>query len=120
MAAYLESIARLQKLRPSLRAIAPGHGHLIEDPAAVLAGYLHHRLDRERQVLDAVRGAGRPVTPAAIVEHVYPADLIEELVPRARQSVHAHLRKLLADGRVTTDDPDDESATWTVTRPDPD
>jgi glyoxylase-like metal-dependent hydrolase (beta-lactamase superfamily II) len=114
MAAYLGSLARLQQLRPSLRAIAPGHGHLIDDPAAVLAEYVAHRLERERQVLEAVRGAGGPVTPADIVPELYP-DLIEELVPRARQSVHAHLRKLGDDGEVVGVDPDDESAAWSPT-----
>ncbi|HET6664812.1 MAG TPA: hypothetical protein VFG94_11160, partial [Acidimicrobiales bacterium] len=87
----------------------PGHGHLIDDPASVLAGYLAHRLERERQVLDAVTtGTGDVGT---IVEQLYPG-LIDELVPRARQSVHAHLRKLAVDGRVTADDPDDEATSW--------
>jgi glyoxylase-like metal-dependent hydrolase (beta-lactamase superfamily II) len=109
MAAYLDSLRRLQSLRPSLRAIAPGHGHLIDDPASVLAGYLAHRLERERQVLDAVT-TGTGDIPA-IVEQLYPG-LIEELVPRARQSVHAHLRKLAADGGVSAADVDDEAASW--------
>jgi glyoxylase-like metal-dependent hydrolase (beta-lactamase superfamily II) len=109
MAAYLDSLRRLQSLRPSLRAIAPGHGHLIDDPASMLAGYLAHRLERERQVLDAVT-TGTGDIPA-IVEQLYPG-LIEELVPRARQSVHAHLRKLAADGGVSAADVDDEAASW--------
>jgi glyoxylase-like metal-dependent hydrolase (beta-lactamase superfamily II) len=109
MAAYLDSLRRLQSLRPSLRAIAPGHGHLIDDPASVLAGYLAHRLERERQVLDAVTSGTGDV--GAIVEQLYPG-LIEELVPRARQSVHAHLRKLAADGGVAATDVDDEAASW--------
>jgi hypothetical protein len=37
---------------------------------------------------------------------------VEELVPRARQSVHAHLRKLADEGVVRTDDRDDESSPW--------
>jgi glyoxylase-like metal-dependent hydrolase (beta-lactamase superfamily II) len=111
MAAYLDSLERLRTLRPALRAIAPGHGHLIEDPDAVLAEYISHRLDRERQVLDALEG-GRS-TPAAIVELIY-TDLVEELVPRARQSVHAHLRKLADEGRATSKDPDDEAAEWSL------
>lgn len=113
MAAYLDSLRRLQQLRPSLRAIAPGHGHLIGDPAAVLAAYVSHRLERERQVLDAVRAADEGIAPAEIVPQLYP-DLIDELVPRARQSVHAHLRKLAADGLVSSAEPDDEASSWSA------
>ena len=112
MAAYLASLERLRSMRPTLKAIAPGHGHLITEPIAALDEYLEHRRMREAQVRDVVVGQG-PIAPAAIVEQLYP-DLVEELVPRARQSVHAHLRKLLVDGVVTTTDPDDEGASWSA------
>ena len=112
MAAYLESLERLKALRPPLRAIAPGHGHLITEPIAAIDEYLAHRRMREAQVLEVVRADG-PVAPAAVAERLY-VDLVEELVPRARQSVHAHLRKLGDDGAVTTDDPDDEASSWTA------
>jgi glyoxylase-like metal-dependent hydrolase (beta-lactamase superfamily II) len=111
MAAYLDSLERLRSMRPALRAIAPGHGFLIDDPAAVLADYVNHRLDRERQVLDAL--AAGASTPEEIVGRIYEG-LVEELVPRARQSVHAHLRKLADEGRVTSKDVDDEAAEWTL------
>jgi glyoxylase-like metal-dependent hydrolase (beta-lactamase superfamily II) len=109
MAAYLASLERLKALRPGLKAIAPGHGHLITEPIAAIEEYLAHRRAREAQVRDAVLGGTTEV--AAVVADLYPG-LVEELVPRARQSVHAHLRKLLADGVVATDDPDDESGAW--------
>src|SRR5207253_10912721 len=38
MAAYLASLERLRSLR--LRSIAPGHGHLIDDPRAVIDEYI--------------------------------------------------------------------------------
>jgi glyoxylase-like metal-dependent hydrolase (beta-lactamase superfamily II) len=107
MAAYLTSLERLRTLK--LRAIAPGHGHLIEDPKAVIDEYVSHRLDRERQVINALRAGD--TTVAAIVDRLY-VGLIDELVPRARQSVHAHLRKLVADGRVDTADPDALEGAW--------
>jgi glyoxylase-like metal-dependent hydrolase (beta-lactamase superfamily II) len=109
MAAYLTSLERLRTMR--LRAIAPAHGHLIEDPKAIIDDYVHHRLEREQQVLDAL-AAGDSTIPA-VVDRLYP-DLIEELVVRARQSVHAHLRKLVADGLVTTDDADLEDGLWSL------
>jgi hypothetical protein len=112
MGAYLASLERLRTMRPPLRAIAPGHGHLIEDPQVVLTEYLEHRLERERQVLEAVRAGGDGgVLVADIVPALYPG-LIDELVPRARQSVHAHLRKLEADGAVVAPDADDEATVW--------
>lgn len=107
MAQYLSSLERVRSLR--LRSIAPGHGHLIDDPNAIVDEYIDHRLDRERQVLDAVAAGDH--TSAAIVARLYP-DLVDELVPRARQTVHAHLRKLAADGRAASDDLDDIDAEW--------
>lgn len=107
MRAYLESLERLRTLR--LRAIAPGHGHLIDEPLAVIDEYVTHRLERERQVFDAVAAGTHRIAP--IVEGLYPG-LVDELVVRARQTVHAHLRKLAADGAVTTSDPDDPEGEW--------
>jgi glyoxylase-like metal-dependent hydrolase (beta-lactamase superfamily II) len=108
MAAYLQSLERLLSLR--LRYIAPGHGYLIDDPRAVIDEYIAHRLEREDQVIGAVQRGDR--TTEAIVARLYPG-LIDELVVRAKQTVHAHLRKLAAEGRVTTADVDDEAAEWT-------
>jgi glyoxylase-like metal-dependent hydrolase (beta-lactamase superfamily II) len=115
MAAYLDSLERLRTMRPPLRAIAPGHGHLIEDPQGKLTEYLDHRRARERQVLTTLEQLGGSATAADLVERIY-VDLVEELVPRARQSVHAHLRKLAAEGLVKAPDLDDEAATYTRTK----
>ena len=46
-----------------------------------------------------------------IVSDVY-TDVPEALHPIARFSVWAHLRKLAADGRAQSQDPDDVSASW--------
>ncbi|MEZ5137282.1 MAG: MBL fold metallo-hydrolase [Acidimicrobiales bacterium] len=112
MAAYLESIRRLQAWRPALRSIAPAHGHLIDDPAAKLDEYLTHRLAREAQVLAELeasmpQGAGTEL----LVEKIY-TDVHELLHPVARRSVWAHLRKLGDDGLAATIDRDDPDATW--------
>ncbi len=97
MAAYLESLDKVRIKR--LKAIAPGHGHLLTEPLAAIDEYVAHRLEREAQVLAAVREAGT-TTIATIVAQLYP-DLIEELVPRAAQSVHAHLLKLADEKQVS-------------------
>jgi glyoxylase-like metal-dependent hydrolase (beta-lactamase superfamily II) len=112
MAAYLTSLERLRTMRPPLRAIAPGHGHLIEDPKAKLTEYVEHRLARERQVVEVLRELGS-ATAEQLVERIY-VGLVDELVLRARQSVHAHLRKLAAEGAVTSSDVDDESSLWNI------
>ena len=96
MAAYLASLDRLKAIRPRLKTIAPGHGYVIDDPQTTIDGYIAHRLEREQQVLAALRDQG-PTTIADIVEALY-ADVPAELHPVARRSVWAHLRKLVDDG----------------------
>jgi glyoxylase-like metal-dependent hydrolase (beta-lactamase superfamily II) len=97
MATYLDSLQKVRKLR--LRSIAPGHGHVIEDPNDVVDYYVSHRLEREKQIHDVVAEAGT-TTVAAIVKQVY-SDVADELHPVARYSVHAHLLKLASEGKVT-------------------
>lgn len=100
MAAYLEQLERLKGLRPRLRTIAPGHGHLIEQPAAKIDEYLAHRREREAQIVAALPPSGT-TTIDAIVADLY--DVPDELVPMACASVWAHLRKLAAEGRADGD-----------------
>jgi glyoxylase-like metal-dependent hydrolase (beta-lactamase superfamily II) len=106
MADYLESLDRLAALRPRLKSIAPGHGHLIEEPAAKIEEYVTHRLAREAQVLAALEEAGT-TSIEAIVKELY-ADVPEELHVMAGFSVWAHLRKLVRDGKATGDALDGE------------
>jgi len=110
MAAYLASLERIKTLRPRLKAIAPGHGHLITDPVAAVDEIIGHRLAREAQVLDLVQAHGS-VEIGALVDEIYP-DLVEPLVPMARRTVWAHLRKLADEGSVKGDDPD---RAWSAT-----
>ena len=95
---------------PAVEFIAPGHGLLIDEPNAVIDEYIHHRLEREQQVLAAVAAGDR--TTGDIVSRLY-VGLVDELVPRAKQSVHAHLRKLAAERRVVGEDVDDPETVWT-------
>ena len=99
LSAYLASLRRMRELQP-LRAL-PAHGPIIENPIAVIDQYLAHRAQRELQVLEAL--ARHDDTVDAITTRIYPT-LIEALVPMARESVLAHLRKLEDDGRVNEDD----------------
>ena len=93
--AYLQSLYRVQDL--DVRRIEPGHGSSMDDAGAVIAGYIEHRLAREREIL-AVVGAGA-TTIADIVSAVYafvPADLRSA----ATHQVIVQLNKLYADDQV--------------------
>jgi glyoxylase-like metal-dependent hydrolase (beta-lactamase superfamily II) len=95
MAAYLESL-RVVAGRSDDVAI-PTHGPPIPDPAGFVLQLIEHRVQRERQVLVAVR-SGLDTIPA-IVESLY-VDVRRELFKPARRSVLAHLVKLVADGAI--------------------
>jgi glyoxylase-like metal-dependent hydrolase (beta-lactamase superfamily II) len=110
MAAYFASLEKLKTIRPRLKAIAPGHGHLIENPMATIDEYIEHRRAREKQVLDDLRDRGT-ATIAELVEDIY-ADVAPELHPVAQRSVWAHLRKLADDGEAKGDRFDGE---WSAT-----
>ena len=97
MTAYLASLEKVKALR--LKSIAPGHGHLIEDPKPLLQWYIDHRLEREAMVYDALAARGTAKIPV-LVEDIY-TDVDPKLYPVAKHSVHAHLLKLAAEGRVT-------------------
>ena len=98
MAAYLTSLQRILALNPS--RLFPAHGPVIEDPARLLRSYLEHRMERERQVLDAVRDGGGD--PAAIAARIYAGQSAAGLA-LASESVTAHLIKLEREGRVRRD-----------------
>ena len=96
---YLASLERLLALQP--RRLLPAHGSAIDDPRAVLTGYLEHRRQRERQVIAALR-AGH-TTVQAIAESIYDG-LAPALMPAAQENVRAHLEKLKTDGYARYDD----------------
>jgi glyoxylase-like metal-dependent hydrolase (beta-lactamase superfamily II) len=108
MAAYLGQLERLREMR--IRSIAPGHGDLIDDPAAKLDEYLSHRRAREAAIRGALDAAGE-ATVEELVAAVY-VDVPEALHPIARYSVWAHLRKLAAEGSASASDVDDLGSTW--------
>lgn len=99
VATYLRSLERLAAERPEL--LAPGHGPVIRDPQRKLAEAADHRLARERQLLDALSGAG-PASSLALAqlrERLYP-DLDPRAEALADGSILAHLVKLMAEMKV--------------------
>lgn len=95
MAVYLDSLARLREIAPSM--LLPAHGDPIHDPEAVLSHYIDHRLARERKVRAALDAHGGPAEPEDLVPAAY-ADTPEAAWPLAAMSLHAHLIKLERDG----------------------
>ena len=91
---YLASLARVRALDPV--RVYPGHGPVIDEPAALIDHYVEHRRAREAQIVEAL--AGGAGTPEAIVAAVYPG-LDPALTGAARETVLAHLQKLREEGR---------------------
>lgn len=90
LADYLRSLDALRALADTagLRALLPGHGPLLDDPAGVLDAYIAHRAERLEQIRDALAAGDR--TPAEIVARVY-ADVDRAVWPAAEWSVRAQL-----------------------------
>jgi ribonuclease/clavin/mitogillin len=93
---YLRSLERLRAL-PNLTVLFGAHGPAIGSPRAKIEEYIAHRLEREANILAAVReGAGKP---AEIVARVY-TDVHPKAHAMAERAVLAHLEKLEADNLV--------------------
>jgi glyoxylase-like metal-dependent hydrolase (beta-lactamase superfamily II) len=102
MKSYIESLQLL--LDYPLKSIAPGHGAVMTEPAAVVDWLVKHRLMREQKVIDGLRQLGR--SPVATLVKVVYDDVNTSLHKMAVLSMSAHLIKLQHEGRVRhhTDD----------------
>ena len=98
MDAYVNSLKLVAGRRDDVAI--PTHGSPIPEPARFVEGLVNHRLERERQVLDAVR-RGLTTIPA-IVTDLY-VDVRLELHRPAGSSVLGHLVKLVNEGTVSVD-----------------
>jgi glyoxylase-like metal-dependent hydrolase (beta-lactamase superfamily II) len=95
MTDYMKTLERLLGFDISL--ILPGHGPLIGKPEAKIREYIRHRLEREQQVIAALK-AGRD-SIGDITQTIY-VDVSAALQRVAEFSVQAHLEKLMREGRV--------------------
>lgn len=97
---YLNSLERLRAL-PHLTVLFGAHGPAIGNPLAKIEEYIAHRLEREANILAAVRaGVGEPVE---IVKRVY-TDVHPKAHGLAERAVVAHLEKLEADNLIAKRD----------------
>jgi glyoxylase-like metal-dependent hydrolase (beta-lactamase superfamily II) len=97
MRAYIGSLRRL--LGIDIRVLAPGHGHLIDQPRDELNRLIQHRLRREDKVRQAVLRADAGVTVEMLLPSAYD-DVSKSLYKWAALSLRAHLDKLVEDGEL--------------------
>ncbi|WP_040494558.1 MBL fold metallo-hydrolase [Ilumatobacter nonamiensis] len=98
MGDYMNSLRMVAGRRDDVAV--PTHGSPIDRPGHFVGQLVDHRLDRERQVRDAVR-RGRNTIPAMVTD-LY-RDVAVTLHRPAGASVLGHLVKLVADGEVVVD-----------------
>jgi glyoxylase-like metal-dependent hydrolase (beta-lactamase superfamily II) len=98
LSAYLDSLRLLSEL--DLELLCPGHGPWVTDPAAKIAEYLDHRMERERKLVAALEAGER--SRARLLDAAWD-DVPAELRPAAAQVMQAHLEKLESEGRLPSD-----------------
>ncbi len=94
-AAYMGSLEKVAALEPA--RLYPGHGPELPAAREVIAEYIAHRVEREQQILDAVRSGASNID--SIVDSVY-VGLDPNLRVAAVFQVHTQLTKLRNEGWV--------------------
>jgi endoribonuclease LACTB2 len=96
MSDYLNSLERMKNLS-NLRFLCGSHGSAIFDAKGRIEEYIAHRLEREKQVLEAFQTGAK--TPESIAEIIY-QDIKPQIMLLAVKSVEAHLEKLKAENLI--------------------
>ena len=104
---YMQSLERLLAEQPGV--IYPAHGPRIDAGTEKIREYIAHRIEREQQILAALRDGLSLITE--IVARVYAA-YPQALHAAARHSVCSHLLKLEREGRATRDGEPPLEARW--------
>ena len=97
MRPYQRTLERMRVEFPDAQTIRGGHGPLVIGAHAKIDEYIEHRLERERQLLDAL-GAG-PQTIVELVERIY-AQTRRDLWPAAARQLLAYLEALQEEGHI--------------------
>lgn len=95
MGLYVESLHKL--LSYDARALYPGHGPEIHEPGAKIRELIEHRLGRERDILNLLKGGKRTLDELFAAMYV---GLDSRLHGAARNQVRSHLMKLEREGKV--------------------
>jgi endoribonuclease LACTB2 len=95
---YMQSLNLLTRFAHD--TICPGHGPIVPPPrgAKLVQNYIHHREQREQQILAALAKGITDVK--AIARDVYPRNLKKGLWAGAERNVVTHLEKLKQEGRI--------------------
>ena len=93
---YLASLERMRSL-PNLTVLFGGHGPAIATPYQKIDEYISHRLEREKNILEAIRAGVNE--PKDIVARVY-TDVSPKAYGMAERAVIAHLEKLQDEGHI--------------------
>lgn len=107
MADYMTSLDVV--IAAEFETLWPTHGAPVTQPAAFLAAYRTHRLEREAQVVARLAAGDRTI--AEMVPTLYAA-VDQRLWPAASLSVWAHLIKLVKEGRACVDGDPTLAATY--------
>jgi len=92
---YLDGLARLRD--EGFGVLLPGHGPPVTDVTGHLDGYIAHRLDRERRLLEALDAGAREVDD--LLARAWD-DVPAPMLPVAAVTLAAHLDKLADEGRL--------------------
>jgi len=95
MTDYLASLERLLGFDISL--ILPGHGPLIGKPEEKIREYIKHRMEREQQIIHALRSGRNTIGDITQMIYVGVSPALQRV---AEFSVQAHLEKLIREGQV--------------------
>ena len=95
LAGYLDGLRRLRSL--DLAVLCPGHGPPVWDVRERLDGYIAHRLERERRLVEALE---RGLSGEDELLDAAWSDAPAQLRPAAALTLRAHLEKLRSEGRA--------------------
>jgi len=99
MSDYMQSLRTLRARNP--KRIFPGHGPTRDDAVALIDEYIAHRLQREQEVIDALRNGAHTIPEMR--RRIYAA-LDPRLEKAAEVQIGAHLIKLQEEGHVDVRD----------------
>ena len=86
---------------PNLRFLCGSHGAAVFDAKGKIEEYIAHRLERERQILEAVQNGAK--TPEEIVEKVYIGSKARNFFRSPLNPFRRILAKISRDGLSTSD-----------------
>lgn len=101
MAAFMASL-RMLAARDGDRVYLPGHGHAVENPAAMVAHQIAHREQRFAQILEALEDG--PARADDLAHAIY-TEIDPKLLPAAARNVLASLIGLSDERRVMPEGP---------------